>query len=428
MVPSTAPANSEESTGSASILLDGFERLTGTRARFGLRLWDGSRAGRTDAPTALLGSPNALRRMILRPDDLGLARAFVTGELRVEGSVTEFLQAGALTADDADWAQGLWRDLPVRVRGVLSLAAWALRAGRAWRPLPHPAVELARWRLRSGAQAVRHHYDLGDDFYRLILGPSMVYSSAYWPDLAQPDDLEAAQAAKLDQICRKLRLGPGTTLLDIGCGWGSLLVHAAEHYGTRSVGVTLSCDEAEYTRRRVEAAGLGDRISIRLGNAVDVTDGQFDAIAGIAVSQHLNRRQQRRYAQMLHDLLRPGGRALSHDVCVSETGRKYQDSPFLRRYIFPELNLRSLGESVISFERAGLEVVEVESLRRHYAPTYDAWLANLEANWDAAVRAVGVEKTRAWQLFLATGSAGCHLGWTGANHVLLARPESAVTR
>lgn len=262
----------------------------------------------------------------------------------------------------------------------------------------------------------------------MVLGPSMVYSSAYWPNPEQPMDLEAAQAAKLDLICRKLGVGRETELLDIGCGRGGLLIHAAQHYGAKAVGVTLSCDEAEYVRHRIELAGLDDRVSIRLGNAVDTIDGQFDAIASAEVTQHLDRRAHWRYSRMLYRLLRPGGRALSHEVSVSATGRKYRNSPFVQRYIFPGLNLHSLADSVEMFEHAGLEVLDVESLRNHCAPTYEAWLANLESNWDEAVTEVGVEKARAWRLFLATASVSCRLGWTGVNQIQLIKPAREEVR
>ncbi len=250
-----------------------------------------------------------------------------------------------------------------------------------------PAIEAQRaGRLHSLGRdraAIQHHYDVSNDFYRLLLGPSMVYSCAYFD---HPDEsLEAAQERKLELICRKLRLAPGERLLDIGCGWGSLLIHAAEHHGVRGVGVTLSPSQAQLARERIEAAGLSDRIEIRVSDYREITDGPFDKIASVGMYEHVGHAELEAYARTLHALLRPGGLFLNHGIARLHSEPPPPDT-FLTRYVFPDGELHPVADAMAAMQDAGLEIRDVESLREHYPLTLRSWLANLDAHRDGGGR------------------------------------------
>ncbi|MET9296038.1 class I SAM-dependent methyltransferase [Streptomyces sp. NPDC003077] len=405
----------------AAQLAAALEAANGAPPLFGLRVWDGSTAGAEGAPIAVLRSPQALRRLLLRPGRLSVTRAFVAGELDVEGDLTDLLHRAApttLTASPQTQAQHPLTALA----GGIGLLGCALSAGALGLPPPPPRAELRRTLGRTAA--VRHHYDLSNALYEVILGPSMVYSCAYWPKPATgPEGLADAQREKLDLICRKLRLRPGARLLDVGCGWGALLRHAVEHYGVRAVGVTLAREQAGYARHRLAAAGLADRAEVRCLDYREVRDGPYDAIASVEVTQHLGRGELGAYGRHLHRLLAPGGRLLAHDVYVTRAGRSFRDDTFVRRYVCPGLRVRTLTEGVRCLQDAGLEVRGVEDLREHFALTFRAWLANLEAGWERAVDEIGAERARAWRLFLASGACGCEREWSGAAHILAVRPE-----
>ncbi|HEY6891253.1 MAG TPA: cyclopropane-fatty-acyl-phospholipid synthase family protein, partial [Solirubrobacter sp.] len=263
-----------------------------------------------------------------------------------------------------------------------------------------------------------HHYDVSNDFYRLLLGPSMVYSCAYYADPS--DSLEAAQERKLDLICRKLRLTAGERLLDIGCGWGSLLIHAASHYGVRGVGVTLSVEQAKLARERVAAAGLEDRIEIRVSDYRELTDGPFDKIASVGMYEHVGRGELARYTQTVHGLLKPGGLFLNHGIA-----RLFSEPPatdtFLYRYVFPDGELSPVTDVMTAMQDAGLEVRDVESLREHYALTLRAWLANLAEHREEAEADVGVGRERVWRLYMLGSALGFADGDVTVYQVLTAR-------
>ncbi|MFF4160305.1 class I SAM-dependent methyltransferase [Streptomyces sp. NPDC001678] len=407
------------------------ERATGETLPFGIRLWDGSTAGPDRPPLAEITSPRALRRYLLRPGRLALARALIAGEVRVEGDLVELLDGIVLMTRAATPRAQLHRPSEATM-GTLGLLDFALRSGAL---KATPSRSHAELRARPGRNgAVEHHYNAGNGLYETLLGPSMVYSCAYWPEAtAAPKDLEAwegletAQRAKLDRVCRKLRLRPGMRLLDVGCGWGSLLLHAAEHHGVHGVGVTLAREQAAYARQRIARSGLGDRIDVRLCDYREVTDGPYDAVSSIEVTQHLARRELRSYARHLHRLLTPGGRLLAHDLYMTPQAGPWQHEPFLRRYVFPRLNVPTLGEGVACLEAAGLEVLEVENLRHHFALTFRAWLANLEAGWDRAVADVGPERARAWRLYLVGGAMACDRNWLGAVHTTAVRTTAVRT-
>ncbi|MFH8370856.1 class I SAM-dependent methyltransferase [Streptomyces sp. NPDC018031] len=422
------------------------EEMLGAPLPVRVRAWDGSEAGPPAAtgdgtagvPTLVLRRRRALQRILFRPGELGLARAWVAGDLDIEGDLYEALDrlAGLL------WERGP-RPAPTRLPGALrdprlrSAARELLALARPSLP-PRPPAEEARPRrgplhtLRRDKAAISHHYDVGNDFYELVLGPSMVYSCAYWeaPGASPGDNgptLEEAQRAKLDLVCRKLDLRPGRRLLDVGCGWGSMVLHAAREYGVHAVGITLSEEQAAYARKRVADAGLTDRVEIRVQDYRQVPDRPFDAISSIGMAEHVGSAQYARYAADLHRLLRPGGRLLNHQIArrPEPDEEAYRVDRFIDRYVFPDGELAPLGRTVSQLEDAGFEVRDVEALREHYALTLRSWVANLEAHWTRAVRATSPGRARVWRLYMAACALSFERNRIGVNQVLAVRtPDS----
>lgn len=393
-------------------------RVIGAPLPLGVRCWDGSEIRPpAAAPTLVVRSPRALRRFLYAPNELGLARAYVSGELDVEGDLYPVLRLpDALPARP---------ELRLDRRAVAPLLGPLARLGALGPPPPPPAEESrlrgARHSRRRDRAAVAHHYDVGDDFYALLLGPSLVYSCAWWPTPAST--LEEAQEAKLELVCRKLGLTAGMRLLDVGCGWGSLALHAAARHGARVVGVTISAAQAAVARRRVAAAGLADAVEIRLQDYRDVPDGPYDAIASVGMAEHVGRDQLPRYAAGLHALLAPGGRLLNQAIARGPAAGPDRPSPhsFLTRYVFPDGELQPLATHVAVLEEAGFEVRHVEALREHYAATCRAWVSNLEDRWDEAVRLVSPGRARVWHLYLAGSALAFEGRRTGVNQILAAR-------
>lgn len=400
-----------------------------------LRAWDGSEAGPEGAPMIEFRSRRALRRMLWSPGQLGLSRAYVAGEVDAPGDI--FAAFTALSSAGKFAEPGPFR--PPTPGELWTLLRTAVRLG-ALGPNPIPPPEEAKvarkGRLHShrrDSAAISHHYDVGNGFYSLVLGPSMVYSCAVWPDDGQPagrpdgssghtGGLEAAQEAKLDLVCRKLGLEPGMRVLDVGCGWGSFALHAAGKYGASVVGVTLSSEQADLARQRVADAGLHGKVEIRVQDYRDVTDGPFDAISSIGMSEHVGRKQTPRYAAALYALLKPGGRLLNHAISWNAGPTSPDPDSFIPRYVFPDGEMISLGEMVTALEGARFEVLDVEALRRHYALTLRAWVRRLEENWDDAVRLAGSGRARVWRLYMASSAVGFENGLTGVNQVLVQRP------
>ena len=387
-----------------------------------IRAWDGSEAGPADAPLVVVRSRRALRRLVWAPGELGLGRAYVSGDLDVEGDIYAAFSAvssvGRLAADDGSPAISLKERLAL-IRTAAGLGVLG--------PNPTPPAEEVRingsGRLHSrsrDAAAVSYHYDVGNDFYRMVLGPSMVYSCAVWDDASV--GLDAAQEAKLDLVCRKLELRPGTRLLEVGCGWGSLALHAAQHYGAQVVGITLSTQQANLARKRLAEAGLTDRVDIRVQDYREVADGPFDAISSVGMAEHVGRAQLPVYVSRLTDLLRPGGRLLNHAIAWNAGETTWDPDTFIARYVFPDGELISLAEMVRRLEATGLEVLDVEALRQHYALTLRAWVDNLEKRWDGAVAATTVGRARVWRLYMAASALAFEAGTMGVNQVLLQRP------
>jgi cyclopropane-fatty-acyl-phospholipid synthase len=377
-----------------------------------ITFWDGTSLGPAEGDTLQVRSPDAVRRLLWSPGELGLARAFVMGDLSFEGDIFDML--AALNAAS-----------PARIHVGSRLPWQALQAARrlgvVGGPLPPPPEEAApRGRLHSrgrDAQAVQHHYDVSNDFYAMVLGPAMTYSCArFAPGV---DSLEAAQESKHDLICRKLGLPdqPGQRILDVGCGWGSFALHAARHYGARVVGVTLSPAQAQWARERVTAAGFEGQIEIRLQDYRDVSDGTFDGIASVGMFEHVGSSRSAEYFGIMRRLLRPEGRLLNHAIS-SVGGSRIGPRSFIGRYVFPDGELIDVGRVALGMEEAGFEVRDVESLREHYAKTLRAWVDNLQRHWDAAVAEVGVRRARVWQLYMAASANGFEDGGISIHQVL----------
>jgi cyclopropane-fatty-acyl-phospholipid synthase len=386
-----------------------------------LQAWDGSAAGPDDAPLVIIRSAQAIRRLVWAPDEVGLARAYVAGELDVEGDL--YAPFAALSSTGR-LAPGESPGPSVAER--LALVRTGLALGVIGRePAPPPEeVRLRRYgRLHSkrrDAAAIAHHYDIGNDFYRLVLGPSMVYSCAVWED--ETVGLEAAQEAKLDLVCRKLGLGPGVRLLDVGCGWGSLAMHAAREYGADVVGITLSQEQAALARKRVAEAGLTGSVEIRVQDYRVVDDGPFDAISSVGMAEHVGRSKLSVYADTLGALLGPGGRLLNHAISWAEEETTWRNDTFIARYVFPDGELVTLGDMLNALTSGDLEVIDVEPLRQHYALTLRAWVRNLEEHWDDAVAATSLGRARVWRLYMSASALAFEAGKLGVNQVLLQKP------
>ncbi len=389
---------------------------------FRLRAWDGSEAGPAGAPVAILRSPAALRRLLWAPGELGLAQAYVTGELDVEGDLQAALQSVWATVRD----RGL---IGRRVTaGLIAKAArTALTLGIVGRPLPAPASQAKlRGRLHSKLRdrsAISHHYDLSNDFYALVLDSRMAYSCAYWTSDAPDYTLADAQRDKFDLVCRKLDLRPGQRLLDVGCGWGSLSLHAAKHYGVRVTGITLSREQQAFASQRASVEDLADRVDIRLQDYRDIADGPFDAVVSLEMGEHVGQANYSAYAAQLFRQLKPQGRLVLQQM--SRRGAHPGGGAFIESYIAPDMHMRPVGATVDLLESAGFEVRDVHAMREHYVRTVAAWYATFEQRWDDLVALVGEEVARVWRLYLVGGGLAFVEGRMGVDQILAVRPGRA---
>jgi cyclopropane-fatty-acyl-phospholipid synthase len=382
-----------------------FEKVFQTEGQIHFSAYDGSATGPTDASVRVhLASPRAFGRLAA-PHHLGLARAYVAGELEIEGDLYTALKI----LDRPEVANLNWRQM-------LQVARLGGRHLFTRSPIPDEEVRRIRGRRHSkkrDAEAIAHHYDVSNRFYEWVLGPSMAYTCAVYPN--ENATLEEAQWAKHDLVARKLALRPGMRLLDVGCGWGGMVLHAVRHYGVTAVGVTLSRQQAEWGQKAVVEAGLADRAEIRYLDYRDVTEGNFDAVSSIGLTEHIGLKNLPDYFTFLHDKLRPGGRLLNHCIMRPTTmGKAMVKRGFINRYIFPDGELTGVGHIATVMQNNGFEVRHEENLREHYAKTLAVWCANLQAHWSEAVEEVGLRRARIWALYLA----GSQLGFE-RNHIQL---------
>jgi len=373
---------------------------------FGLRFWDGSELPATAAGGPLLTarSPRGVAHVLLAPGQLGLSRAYVSGELEVD-------DLDALIARMRDWEPP-----PIGGAAKRRLLLGAARAAGVMRPPRRPGVELRpRGRRHSVARdrrAVRHHYDVSSDFFALFLDASMTYSCALFADpRSEGEPLQSAQERKLETVCAKLALRPGERVLDVGCGWGSFPIHAATNHGAHVVGITLSEPQAQLARERAAAAGVQERVEIRVADYRELSGEQFDAVASIGMVEHVGAAQVDVYARQLARLLKPEGRLLNHGIARLRQGEGGAGS-FSERYVFPDASPLHLSRVLLALERAGFVTEHIEGFAQHYARTLTHWLTQLDANAEQAVRIAGAERMRVWQLYLRAARSGFETGFT----------------
>lgn len=395
------------------------ERLLGSPLPFGIRAWDSSITAPPGAPVVLINSPRALRRLALSPNELGVARCYVTGEIDIEGDFTSGLAEiwGALRARRTGRARP-------NISDIGPALALALMPGVLGLPARRPASEA---RMSGGLHSpgrdrsvIHHHYDLSNAFYEILLDKTMAYSCAYWTSDRPDYGLAEAQLDKLDLICRKLDLHRGSRLIDVGCGWGSLAIHAAQHYGASVLAVTLSTNQANYVTERAFDLGLADQIEVRLADYREIQDSGADAVASIEMGEHVGRRNYPLFAASLAAMLAPGGRLLVQQM--SRPTESPGGGPFIETYIAPDMDMRPVGETISLLEEASFEIRDVEALREHYAWTIWAWLSVLNEREDELTALVGSEMIRVWRLYLAGAALGFESGRSGVDQILSVRP------
>ncbi|MEA5363644.1 cyclopropane-fatty-acyl-phospholipid synthase family protein [Amycolatopsis sp., V23-08] len=396
------------------------EKLLGGQLPIGLRTWDGTRAGPVDAPTVVLRNRRALRRLLFAPGELGLARAYVTGDLDVEGDLADgFRRIWSLTRS------GELNRVKLGPREWAEAASLAGKLGVFGLP-PKPPAEEARLSgklhsLLRDRSAIAHHYDLSNAFYQLLMDESMAYSSAYFTSDEPGYGLAEAQSDKLEMICRKLALRPGMRLLDIGCGWGSLLVHAAKHHGVHAVGITLSAEQLQHIRGRLAQHDLEDRVEVRRQDYRELPDAPFDAVASIEMGEHVGEVNYPTYASTLHKMVKPGGRVLIQQMSRGNVAPG--GGAFIERYIAPDMTMRPVGRTIDHLETAGLEVRDVHAMREHYVWTVRAWADTLEENWADVVALIGETGARVWRLYLVGGALAFEENRMGVDQILSVRPD-----
>jgi cyclopropane-fatty-acyl-phospholipid synthase len=395
--------------------------VIGTQAGVEIRAYDGSRYGPPGAEIRItVASPRALSHLAVTSAELGLARAFVSGDLLVDGDLYVMLRwfgGGAFAP----------RGLAERLRVLRDLGPGILR------PAPVPPQEVGLGLIRRGmrhargrdATVIRHHYDVSNRFYSLVLGPSMAYTCAVFPT---PDTaLDDAQAEKFDLVCRKLDLKPGQRLLDVGCGWGGMVRHAAKYYGVTVLGVTLSRQQAEWAAKTIAEEGLGEQAEVRHLDYRDVEETGFDAISSIGLTEHIGVKNYPAYFRHLHGRLRPGGRLLNHSITRPTTDEPtIWPNGFINRYVFPDGELTGVGRIISDLQDNGFEPRHAENLREHYALTLAGWCRNLTDHWDEAVAEVGIGTARVWALYMAASRLGFERNRIQLHQVLAVRADEGV--
>jgi len=384
------------------------DRVLGTDVPFRVTAYDGSTGGNPDATVGInLTNERALRYLVTAPGELGLARAYIQGDLIVDGIdpgdpydflmlfLDDFSPSRPSPADAVDILRS------IGVKNLRPPAPPKQEALPTWRR----AVEGLRHSKKRDAEAIHHHYDVSNEFYEMVLGPSMTYTCSCYP--TETSTLEEAQAHKYDLVCKKIGLQPGMRLLDVGCGWGGMVRHAVEHYGVTALGVTLSAEQASWAAQKIKADGLDDRAEVRHMDYRDVSEGDFDAVSSIGLTEHIGVKNYPAYFAFLYGKLREGGRLLNH--CITRPDNKAPGltrGGFIDRYVFPDGEITGVGTVISAMQDEGFEIRHAEDLREHYAKTCRAWCKNLSANWDACVQEAGLPIAKVWGLYLAGSSVG----------------------
>ena len=402
---------------------EAFEQMLREPLPLRFTAYDGSSTGPEDAPyTFSLLNERGLAYLVTAPGDLGIGRAYVTGDLTL---------SGAHPGDPYEALKVLKRGLKFRRPSPTEAVALLRSVGIAnLRPPPPPPEEAPpRWRrmmegLRHSpgrdAEAIQHHYDVSNRFYELVLGPSMTYTCAVFPGIEAT--LEEAQTEKYDLVARKLGLQPGQRLLDLGCGWGGMVRHAAREYGVKALGVTLSREQATWAQQAIKEEGLDDLAEVRHLDYRDVEESDFDAVSSIGLTEHIGVKNYPAYFSFVNDKLRPSGRLLNH--CITRpTNVTTRTGAFIDRYVFPDGELTGSGRIIAEVQNAGLEVQHEENLRFHYAMTLAGWCRNLEANWDEAVAEVGEGVARVWGLYMAASRLSFERNEIQLHHVLATKTD-----
>ncbi|GAA3470119.1 class I SAM-dependent methyltransferase [Nonomuraea roseola] len=381
-----------------------FEKIVGPNSNIAFMAYDGSKAGPDGSDVTIeVKSPIAVAYLAQAPGELGLARAYVSGHIDVHGDMYTLLdRMWNITTNDLTLAEKLDA---VRALGPKPLLM----------RVPPPPQEMRRSTLarlgsrhakQRDAEAIHHHYDVSNRFYEWVLGPSMAYTCAVFP--REDATLEEAQYTKFDLVARKLDLKPGMRLLDVGCGWGGMVMHAAREYGVKALGVTLSKQQAEWAQKAIVDAGLQDLAEVRFMDYRDVPEGGFDAVSSIGLTEHIGKEQLPGYFSSLYSKLKPGGRLLNHCITrPTSTEKTINKGGFINRYVFPDGELESVGHLTTQMENSGFEVRHEENLREHYARTLKFWCENLDDNWEDALQEVGHGTARVWRLYMA----GCIVGF-----------------
>jgi cyclopropane-fatty-acyl-phospholipid synthase len=386
-----------------------------------LTAYDGSSAGPADAKLGMhLRNQRGLAYLVTAPGDLGMARAYVSGDLDLSGvHPGDPYDALVLLKDHTRFR------IPSPSEALV--IARSLELSRLRPPAPPPQEHPPRWRraveglrhsMSRDAEVISHHYDVSNRFYELVLGPSMAYTCAVYP--TPEATLEEAQAAKFELVCRKLGLQPGQRLLDVGCGWGTMVRHAAREHGVRALGVTLSLEQAQWAKEAIDREGLSDLAEVRHLDYRDVVETGFDAVSSIGLTEHIGVRNYPTYFRHLRDRLRPGGRLLNHSITRRHNARQ-ETGAFIDRYVFPDGELIGSGTIVTAAQDQHLEVQHTENLRLHYASTLRDWNRNLVDNWDACIAEVGEGTARVWGLYIAASRVGFERGEVELHQVLATR-------
>jgi cyclopropane-fatty-acyl-phospholipid synthase len=400
------------------------ERLMKDGMPFRFEAFDGSSAGPADATLTLrLVNERGLAYLMTAPGDLGFARAYVSGDLEVDG-----IHPGNPYAAMVLIMSQLRFKVPSAAE-MLQIVR-SLGFGNLKPPTPPAEEHLPKWRRafeglrhnkKRDAEAIHHHYDVSNRFYELVLGESMTYTCAVYP--TAESTLEEAQFEKYDLICRKLDLQPGQRLLDIGCGWGGMVRHAAKHYGVTVVGVTLSREQAAWAQGEVKRQGLDHLAEVRYGDYRDVVETGFDAVSSIGLTEHIGVRNYPAYFQFIHDKLKPGGRMLNH--CITRPNNKTTSTgAFIDRYVFPDGELTGVGRITVAAQETGLEVRHVENLREHYALTLKGWCENLVQNWDECLGEVSEGRAKVWGIYMAGSRLAFERNEIELHHVLGVKPAT----